>query len=184
MLKVVPLKSNNKFDNGKFACLSAFLSYTFHNKLIVTKFLYVAALYIKNSHRDIHAIFYRHASKVWTRYHLLFFFKTSQIIMKFWYAFKVRMITLYILKMIIVSYVAFTEIHQKSEYINQLVFPYKVFRSTAKFRYLRNLRRLYIRILLCGPVDKLWIIFIPYSVGYMFLSMVKILANFILFSAI
>ena len=37
---------------------------------------------------------------------------------------------------------------------------------------------------LCNPVDKLWMVFIPYSVGYMFLSMVKMYVNFIIFGAV
>ena len=41
----------------------------------------------------------------------------------------------------------------------------------------------YIRNLLCCPVNKSWMLFIPYSTGIMFLTMAKVNANFTIFSA-
>ena len=40
----------------------------------------------------------------------------------------------------------------------------------------------YIQISSCGPIDKLWMTFIPYSVVDMFFSMAKMYVNFITFS--
>ena len=37
---------------------------------------------------------------------------------------------------------------------------------------------------LCCPVDKSWMLLIPYNVGYMFLNMSKIYVNFIAFNAV
>ena len=39
-------------------------------------------------------------------------------------------------------------------------------------------------LLLYGSVDKLWMVFIPYSVDYVFLSMAKMHVNFIILSAV
>ena len=38
-------------------------------------------------------------------------------------------------------------------------------------------------LFLCGPVDKLGMVSIPYSVSYINLKMVKICVNFIIFNA-
>ena len=40
------------------------------------------------------------------------------------------------------------------------------------------------RIILCCPIDKSFMQFIPYSVVYMYLTMAKICVNFIIFSAV
>ena len=39
-------------------------------------------------------------------------------------------------------------------------------------------------LLLCVPVDNLWMVFMLYSVGYMLLRMAKMYVNFIIFSAV
>ena len=43
---------------------------------------------------------------------------------------------------------------------------------------------LIILILLCGPVDKVWTLFITYSIGFMFKRLSKIYAHFIVPSTV
>ena len=76
----------------------------------------------------------------------------------------------------------------KNSYASFSVFKLSLFKSSIKQQEMKLQQFLTIihssELLLCGAVNKLWMVFMSYSFGYMFLSMAKNSVNFITLIAV